>query len=129
MTQKTRRYAAVSMAGAATLAIAGFTALGSIFNYPKILKQPTTEILATFRVHQGAITGWFLALVVSAALLAPVGILLGRLAGGRLGRWIAGVGIAAAAVQVAGLSRWVLFVPGISDDATDPSKSAGARHT
>ena len=33
------------MAGAAVLAIAGFTALGSIFDYPKILKEPTAEIL------------------------------------------------------------------------------------
>jgi hypothetical protein len=35
----------------------------------------------------------------------------------------------AAAVQVIGLSRWVLLVPGISSDATDPSKTAGAHHT
>ena len=33
------------------------------------------------------------------------------------GRWIAVVGIAAATVQVIGLSRWVLLVPGVSDDA------------
>ena len=67
---------------------------------------------------------WFLVLVISAALLAPAGILLGRLAGGSLGRWIAGVGIAAATVQVIGLSRWVLLVPGISDDATRPRPDA-----
>ena len=108
------------MAAAAGLAIAGFTALGSIFDYPKILKEPTAEILASYRAHQAAVTGWFLVLVISAALLAPVGVLLGRLAGGRLGRWIAGLGIAAATVQVIGLSRWVLLVPGVSDDATDP---------
>ena len=53
----------------------------------------------------------------------------GRLAGGRLGRWIAGVGVAAATVQVIGLSRWVLFVPGISEDATDPARTADAQHT
>ena len=34
------------MAGAASFAIAGFTALGSIFDYPTILKEPTAEILA-----------------------------------------------------------------------------------
>ena len=45
----THRLAAAAMAGAATLAIAGFTALGSIFDYPKILKEPTAEILAQFR--------------------------------------------------------------------------------
>ena len=125
----TRRVAAAAMAGAATLAIAGFTALGSIFDYPQILESPTSEILDAYRQHQGAITGWFLVLVVSAGLLAPVGVLLGRLAGGRIGKWIAGVGIAAAAVQVVGLSRWVLLIPRVSDDATIPSRAVDAHHT
>ena len=127
--QTTRRIAAVSMAGAATLAIAGFTALGSIFDYPKILKAPAEEILAAYRENQAAITGWFLVLSIGAALLAPVGILLGRVAGGMLGRWIAGLGITGATVQVIGLSRWVLLVPGISDDAAVPALAADAQHT
>ncbi len=125
-TQTTRRLAAAGMAGAAALAIAGFTALGSIFDYPQILKSDTAEILLKFRLHEAAIVSWFIVLAVSAALLAPVGLLLGRVAGGRLGRWIAGVGIAAAAVQVIGLSRWALLVPGISDDATVAGKTADA---
>src|SRR4249919_4038475 len=104
--QTTRRAAAASIAAAAGLAIAGFTALGSIFDYPKILKSDTTEILASYRAHQTAVMSWFLVLVISAALLAPVGVLLGRVAGGSIGRWIAGVAIAAATVQVIGLSRW-----------------------
>jgi hypothetical protein len=69
---------------------------------------------------------WFGVLVMSAALLAPAGIWLGRLAGGTLGRWIAGVGIAAATVQVIGLQRWVTLVPGISDDALDPAQRESA---
>jgi len=77
----THRLAATAMAGAAGLAIAGFTALGSIFDYPKILKSPTAEILDSYRHHQGAITGWFLVLVVSAALLAPIGVHHGDQAG------------------------------------------------
>jgi hypothetical protein len=125
----TRRLAGAAMAGAAVLAIAGFTALGSVFEYPQILKEPTDTILATYRSHQGVVTAWFLVLVVSAALLAPIGVLLGRLAGGRAGRWIAGVGIAAAVVQVAGLARWVLLIPGVSADAADPRTAADARHT
>ena len=125
----TRRLSAIAMAGAAALAIAGFTALGSVFDYPAILKSPTAEILATFRRQQAAVTGWFLVLVVSAALLAPIGVLLGRLAGGKLGPWIAGLGIAAATVQVIGLSRWVLLVPGVSDDALVPSRTANAHDT
>lgn len=127
--QKTQRIAAVGMAGAAALAIAGFTALGSIFDYPKILKEPTEHILAAYNENHSAITGWFLVLVISAALLAPVGVLLGRIAGGTMGRWIAGVGIAAATVQVIGLSRWVVLIPGVSQDALVPSQTAEAQHT
>ena len=85
-TRTTQRLAAAGMASAAGLAIAGFTALGSIFDYPKILDEPTTEILTLFRENQGAISAWFLVLAISAGLLAPVGLLLGRLAGGKLGQ-------------------------------------------
>jgi hypothetical protein len=72
---------------------------------------------------------WFGVLMLSAALLAPAGILLGRLAGGSQGRWIARLGVVAAVVQVVGLSRWVLLVPGISRDGTDPARTADAHHT
>lgn len=124
--QTTRRIAAAAMAAAALLAIAGFTALGAIFDYPQILKEPVDVILAEYGANQAAISGWFLALVISAALLAPVGVLLGRIAGGRLRPWITGVAIAAASVQVIGLSRWVLLVPAISADAADPARRADA---
>ena len=122
----TARKAAAALALASTLAIAGFTFLGSIFEYPQILEEPTSDILALFREHQGAVMFWFGVLVLSAALMAPAGIWLGRIAGGNLGRWIAGVGIAAATVQVIGLQRWVTLVPGISDDALDPAQRADA---
>src|SRR4029450_3990034 len=113
-TQTTRRPAPAPMAGAALLAIAGFTALGSLFEYPQILKEPTADILALYRAHQGAVMAWFAVLMVSAALLAPAGILLGRLAGGPRGRWIAGIGVVAAAGQVIRLSPRVPLGPVIS---------------
>ena len=125
-TRLTARLAGASLALASLLAIAGFTVLGSVFEYPQILEEPTRDILALFREHQGAVTGWFLVLVVSAALMAPAGIFLGRLAGGTLGRWIAGVGIAAATVQVIGLQRWVTLVPGISEDALNTAQRSDA---
>jgi hypothetical protein len=128
-TQTIRRLAAALMAAAALLAIAGFTALGSVFDYPQILQSPTVDILAGYRENQGAIMGWFVVLAVSAALLAPVGVLLGRDAGGRMGRWITGVGVAAAGVQVIGLSRWFLLIPRVSEDATVPGHAAAAHRT
>jgi hypothetical protein len=124
----TRRLTAATMASAAVLAMAGFTALGSIFDYPKILRSPVADILAVYRQHDTAISAWFAVLVLSATLLAPAGVGLGRLGGGRIGPWIAGTGIAAALVQVVGLSRWVLVVPGISDDALLPGHTQNAYH-
>jgi hypothetical protein len=122
----TARRAGAALALASGLAIAGFTMLGPVFEYPRILEKPTSDILALFREHQGAVTSWFLVLALSAALMAPAGIWLGRIAGGRLGRWITGVGIAAATVQVLGLQRWITLVPGISEDALDPALRADA---
>ncbi len=120
------RRAAGALALASGLAIAGFSVLGSVFEYPQILDEPTSDILALFREHQGMVTTWFAVLVISSALMAPAGIWLGRIAGGTLGRWIAAVGIAAATVQVIGLQRWVTMVPGISEDALDPARRADA---
>lgn len=54
---------------------------------------------------------------------------VGRLAAGRAMRWAVPVGIAAAAVQVVGLARWPVLVPGYASDATspDPAVAAAAR--
>jgi hypothetical protein len=120
------RVAAGALGLASLLAIAGFTALGTVFEYPQILEEPTSDVLALFRGHQTSVTSWFLVLVLSAALMAPAGVALGRLAGGSLGRWITWTGIAAATVQVVGLQRWVTLVPGIADDALDPGQRADA---
>ncbi|CUR59900.1 conserved membrane hypothetical protein [metagenome] len=124
--RSTARLAGAALALASTLAIAGFTVLGSVFEYPQILEEPTADILALYREHQGSVMTWFGVLVLSAALMAPAGVWLGRIAGGTLGRWIRGVGIAAATVQVVGLQRWVTLVPGISKDAPDPALRADA---
>lgn len=97
-----------------------------MFSYPQILAESPAEILTLYRAHQGAVTAWFGVLVLSAALLAPAGVWLGRLTGGRLGRAITASGIAAALVQVAGLQRWLTLVPGITVEAADPTRLVSA---
>jgi hypothetical protein len=125
---KTAYVAGTTLVLASALAIAGFTALGSVFSYPQILQEPTADILTLFRLHQAAVMSWFGVLMIGAALMAPAGIWIGRMAGGTLGRGITAVGIAAAVVQVAGLQRWLTLVPAISSDAMDPSRRSGAEH-
>jgi Domain of unknown function (DUF4386) len=101
---------------AAVLANVAFTALGSIFNYPDVLDEPAGEVLAAFREHEGAVSAWFSVLALSAALMAPIAIGVGRLSPRRAMRIAVPVGIAAAAVQVIGLLRWPILVPGYAAD-------------
>jgi hypothetical protein len=124
-----RRLTAALLVAAAVLTTIAFTALGSIFNYPDVLKEPTDEILAAFRGSQGAVVGWFTVMAISAALFAPIAIGVGRLSTSRTMRIAVVAGVAAAVVQVIGLSRWPLLVPGYAADAasSDPTVAAAAR--
>jgi len=110
-----RRVVIVLIVLAVVLANAAFIGLGSVFNYPDILQESADEILVEFRADEGAIIALFITLALSAALLAPIALLLGRLAANERGRWSIRVGIAAAVVQVIGLLRWALIVPFLAD--------------
>jgi uncharacterized protein DUF4386 len=115
-----RRVAAGLMVLAVVLANVAFVGLGSVFDYPDILDESADRILEEFRADEGAIVTFFVLLALSAALLAPIAILLGRLAANERGRLSIRVGIAAAVVQVIGLLRWPLIVPSLADsDDTD----------
>ena len=113
----------------AVLATAGFTALGSIFNYPDVLDEPVGRVLADFRDHEAAVSAWFAVLALSAALFAPIAIGVARLSSHRLMRIAVPVGIVAGVVQVIGLLRWPLLVPGYASDAAsaDAGVAAAAR--
>jgi Domain of unknown function (DUF4386) len=124
-----RRLTAALLIAAAVLTTVAFTALSSVFGYPDVLKEPVEEVLASFRANQGAVTAWFTVLALSAALFAPIAVGVGRLSDHRAMRLAVPVGIGAAAVQVIGLIRWPLLVPGYAADATssDPAVAAQAR--
>jgi hypothetical protein len=108
---------------AAVLANVAFAALGAVFNYPDVLDEPAGKVLGAFRDDQTAVSGWFAVLALAAALLAPVAIGVGRLSSQRAMRIAVPVGIAAAGVQVIGLLRWPILVPGYASDAA--SANAG----
>lgn len=116
---------------AAVLTNAAFTVLGTVFNYPDILGEPVQDILAAFRAHQTAVVGWFTVMALSAALFAPIAIGVGQLSTNRAMKIAVPVGIAASAVQVIGLLRWPLLVPGFATDAasSDPALAAGAENS
>jgi hypothetical protein len=121
-----RKWTATLLLAAAVLTNVAFTALGSVFHYPDVLKEPVDQVLAAFRANQGAVTGWFTVLALSAALFAPIAIGVGRLSARPAMRWAVPVGIAAAVVQAIGLSRWPLLVPGYAARAASPDSAVAA---
>ena len=112
----TTKVTAALLIVAAVLANLAFTALGSIFDYPDVLDEPAGDVLASFREHEGAVSAWFTVLAFSAALMAPIAIGVGRLSSDPRMRIAVWVGIAAAVVQVIGLARWPILVPGYAAD-------------
>ena len=110
-----RRLVAALLVAAVVLANAAFIGLGSVFEYPDVLQESADEILASFREDEAVIVTFFVLLALSAALLAPIALILGRQIPGDAGRWSIRVGIAAAVVQVIGLLRWPLVVPFLAD--------------
>jgi hypothetical protein len=122
-----RKMTAALLITAAILTDAAFTVLGKAFNYPDVLKEPVEEILAKFRASQNAVMLWFALLALSAALFAPIAVGVGRLSTHRvMGVESRPVGIAAAVVQVIGLLRWPLLVPGFAADASSPDPATAA---
>lgn len=108
----TPRRTAATMIAAVLLVNGAFTGLGIVFDYPAVLKHPAADVLAAFRAAQGVVSAGFLVLAAGAALLALVAVGVGRLSAARPMRWAVPVGVAAATVQVIGLLRWPLLVPG-----------------
>ena len=125
-----RKLTAVLLITAAVLTNVAFTVLGTVFNYPDVLKEPVEDILARFRASQTAVVAWFTVLALSAALFAPIAVGVGRLSADRAMRAAVPVGIAAAVVQVIGLARWPVLVPAFAADAAspDPAVAAAARN-
>jgi hypothetical protein len=120
------RVTAALLIAAAVLANLAFAALGSIFDYPDVLDEPAGDVLTSFSNHQGAVSTWFSVLALSAALLAPIAIGVGRLSAERAMRVAVRVGIAAAVVQVVGLLRWPILVPGYASEGDTASfRTAG----
>ena len=130
MNARPLRVAGASMIAGAVLATVGFTLLGSLFNYPDVLDQPSTEILTDFHADALTIGALFAGLAVASALLIPAAWFGRHLIAAdrsRTRQLMVGAGIAAGVVQVIGLLRWPLLVPNLADTVADPATSVAAR--
>jgi hypothetical protein len=122
------RTTGVLLVSAAVLANAAFAGLATVFGYPDVLALPAQEALTRFEDTAPLVPALFALLALAAALMAPVATGAARLAGhGRWSRIAVVAGVGAAVVQVVGLLRWPLLVPGLAATATDPLASSAAK--
>jgi Domain of unknown function (DUF4386) len=101
---------------------ANFALLGKRFEYPDILRRPTSEVLERFRAGgAGLILLWW-TFMLSGLLLIAVAVLLGQVLGfGGIVPLATAIGILAGLVQMLGLLRWVYLVPALARSYADPS--------
>ncbi|MEN0071683.1 MAG: DUF4386 domain-containing protein [Propionicimonas sp.] len=93
---------------------AAFAALARVFDYPDVLRRPTSEVLERFRAGGSRLVLLWWAFAMTAVAVAPLAVLVASALAGAdpalLG--VATVtGVLAALVQVLGLVRWPFLVP------------------
>jgi hypothetical protein len=109
----------VSAAGLFLIAVplafnAAFARLAARFDYPDVLRRPTSEVLARFRAGGTDLVLTWWAFAMTAVLMVPLVELLSRAIGDAdpaLLSVATTVGVLAALVQFLGLVRWPFLVP------------------
>ena len=109
---------------------AAFAMLSRSFDYPNILRRPTSEILNRFAAGGTRLILLWWGFAVTAVLLVPAVVLLSATLGDANRTILSlatAVGLLAALVQFLGLIRWTFAVPYLARVATDPATSATAK--
>lgn len=107
-----------------------FTMLARSFDYPDILRRPTSEVLARFSAGGSRLVLTWWAFAMSAVLLAPLAVLVSASFEGANPTLLVAatsIGLLAAAVQFLGLVRWSLAVPHLAREMSDPASSASRK--
>jgi len=109
---------------------AAFGLLAARFDYPDILRRPTSEVLARFRDGGTSLILLWWGFAMTAVLLSPLVVLLSSAiddADGTLLAVATTIGVLAAIVQFLGLVRWPFLVPYLAREDADPTASPARR--
>jgi Domain of unknown function (DUF4386) len=109
---------------------AAFGLLAARFDYPDILRRPTSEVLTRFREGGTALVLMWWAFALTAVLMVPLVVLLSQ-AIDDANPEVLGVatiaGVLAGLVQFLGLIRWPFLIPYLARTDGDPSASLAQR--
>jgi hypothetical protein len=99
-----------------------FGLLGRRFDYPDILRRPTSEILERFRAGGSSLILLWWTFMLSGLLLIAAAVLVGQVLGfGGIVLVATTFGVLAGLVQMLGLLRWVYLVPALARAQADPT--------
>jgi hypothetical protein len=107
-----------------------FAALAARFDYPDILRRPTSEVLERFRAGGSSLVLLWWAFAMTAVMLAPAAVLLSESLTGvhpTLLATAAVLGVLAALTQFLGLIRWPFLVPFLARADAEPGASPARR--
>jgi Domain of unknown function (DUF4386) len=109
---------------------AAFAVLAARFDYPDVLRRPTSEVLERFRAGgTGLVLAWW-CFTMTAVLMVPLVVLLGSAVADADATLLAVatiVGVLAAFVQFLGLVRWPFLVPYLARVDADAGANAARR--
>jgi hypothetical protein len=107
---------------------ANFALLGKRFEYPDILRRPTSEVLERFRAGGSNLILLWWTFMLSGLLLIAGAVLLGQVLGfGGIVPLATAIGVLAGLVQILGLLRWVYVVPALARAYADPTLGSEQR--
>ena len=107
-----------------------FALLAARFDYPDVLRRPTSEVLALFRAGGSRLVLTWWAFALTAVAMVPLVLLLSRAindADPALLSMTTTTGVLAALVQFLGLVRWPFLVPYLARTDADPNASEARR--
>jgi hypothetical protein len=106
------------------------TILSRTFNYPKILRKSTIDVLSMFRAGgSGLVATWYV-FMLAAILLIPLAVMLHSFLSREDTPYMNAattIGVLAGVVQFLGLIRWTFLVPYLTRTYFDPASSQGTR--
>jgi len=107
-----------------------YSLLSRAFDYPAILRQPTSQILDRFAAGGSRLVLTWWGFAMSAVLLAPAVVLLSATladANPAILSLATAIGLLAALVQFLGLVRWPFAVPHLARIAADPATTPSTK--
>jgi Domain of unknown function (DUF4386) len=107
-----------------------FTMLNRSFDYPDILRRPTSEVLERFQAGGNKLVLTWWAFAMTALVFASAVVLLSEAlpdANRTVVSLATTIGVLGALVQLLGLIRWPFAVPYLARTAADPAASPETR--